>query len=351
MRSSKKEYDAVFLTNIPAFYKVNLFNEIQKEKNILVIFVSNGSKIRNDDFYSFDFKFDHYFLNEGNFEDRSKIKTLIQLLLTLKSITYKKLIFSGWEIKEVTLVSLISKYEKNAIVIESSIIETKKTGLTWLLKKIAIDRMSVAYPSGILQKAILEAFCFKGKTVITHGVGLSNLEKAKGTTKTNFRSNKPLRFIYIGRLSPEKNVEFLADVFKDLPYELVLVGDGELKKQLEDNNYTNIKFLGYIDNKKLSKELLLSDCFILPSLAEPWGLVVEEALTLGIPAIVSNRVGCHSDLINEKNGIVFDVNLRQSLINALKKMEQNYEKYAKGASEYNAKEMAKAQIDAYVGSI
>lgn len=351
MRSSKKEYDAVFVTNIPAFYKVNLFNEIQKKKNILVIFVSNGSTIRNDDFYSFDFKFDHYFLNEGNFEDRSKIKTLIQLLRKLKSISYKKLIFSGWEVKEVTLVSLISKYEKNAIVIESSIIETKKTGFTWLMKKIAIGRMSVAYPSGKLQEAILKALSFKGKTVITHGVGLSNFEKPKENIKTNFTSNNPLRFIYIGRLSPEKNVEFIIDIFKDLPYELVLVGDGELKQQLEDNKYTNIKFLGYIDNHKLAKELLLSHCFILPSLSEPWGLVVEESLILGIPVIVSNRVGCHSDLIKDTNGIVFDVNDRQSFINALKKMEQNYEHYAIGAREYNAKEMAKAQIDAYVGSI
>ncbi|EST88114.1 hypothetical protein ECA0157_05317, partial [Escherichia coli ECA-0157] len=137
MKFHRKQYDAVFLTNVPAFYKVNLFNEIQKNKDIFVIFVSDKSKIRNEDFYSYDFAFDHFFLNEENFEERSKIKTLFNLLRVLRTISYKKIIYSGWEVKEVTLAALFNKREKNAIVIESSIIETKKTGLTWLLKKIA----------------------------------------------------------------------------------------------------------------------------------------------------------------------------------------------------------------------
>ncbi|EOL9003204.1 glycosyltransferase [Cronobacter turicensis] len=351
MKSNRKEYDAVFLTNVPAFYKVNLFNEISKHKEILVIFVSNESKIRNENFYSFDFKFDHSFLNEGNFEDRSKTLTLFNLLKKLRTISYKKIVFSGWEVKEVTLASLFNKRKKNAIVIESSIIETKKSGLTWFLKKLAIGRMSLAYPSGQLQKAILETLSFKGQTVITHGVGLSNFNETELLSKKKYRRNQPLRFIYVGRISPEKNIEFIVNVFKSLPYELILIGEGSLKKQLEDERYNNIKFLGYIENKKLSHELLMSDCFILPSLSEPWGLVVEEALTLGLPVIVSNHVGCHSDLVNDKNGIVFDVNNEKSFIDALNIMDENYEHYACGASLYNAKEIAQAQVAAYVDSI
>ena len=351
MKFHRKQYDAVFLTNVPAFYKVNLFNEIQKNKDIFVIFVSDKSKIRNEDFYSYDFAFDHFFLNEENFEERSKIKTLFNLLRVLRTISYEKIIYSGWEVKEVTLAALFNKRKKNAIVIESSIIETKKTGLTWLLKKIAIGRMSLAYPSGLLQKAILETFSFKGKTVITHGVGISNLKETSFHNKKTCTRNNPLRFIYVGRISSEKNIDFMVKVFKTLPYELILIGDGPLKKQFDDKTYSNIRFLGYIDNKKLSKELLKSDCFILPSLSEPWGLVVEEALTLGLPVIVSNHVGCHSDLVNDRNGIIFDVNDTQSFIDALSKMEKNYERFARGASEFHASEIAKAQIDAYVGSI
>lgn len=350
MKSNRKEYDAVFLTNVPAFYKVNLFNEISKYKKILVIFVSNESKIRNDDFYSFDFNFEHFYLNKGNFEERSKVSTLFNLVKKLRTISYKKIVFSGWEVKEVTLAAFFNKRKKNAIVIESSIIETKKGGLSWFLKKLAIGRMSLAYPSGHLQKAILEALSFKGQIVITHGVGLSNFNETELHKKNSLRNN-PLRFIYIGRISPEKNIEFIVNIFKSLPYELILVGDGALKKQLEDDRCKNIRFLGYIENKKLSNELLISDCFVLPSLSEPWGLVVEEALTLGLPVIVSNHVGCHSDLINDRNGIVFDVNNKQSFIDALKTMDEDYEHYACGASQYNAKEIAKAQVDAYIGSI
>lgn len=351
MKSHKESYDAVFLTNVPAFYKINLFSEINKQKKILVIFVAERSIIRNENFYNFNFDFETHFLNPGFFETRSKLKTLYLLLKKLNSIEYKKLIFSGWEAKEVTLASLVTRRSKNSIVIESSIIETKTKGIAWLMKKIAMSRMSLAYPSGQLQKAILEKLTFKGKIVITHGVGLSNFDIKTAVTKKSIKKNNPLKFIYIGRLSDEKNIGFIVEVFKKLPYELILVGDGELREQLEKNNPSNIKFLGYIDNEKLSEKLALSDCFILPSLSEPWGLVVEEALTIGVPVIVSNHVGCHSDLVNENNGIVFDVNDHQSFIDAIKKMEQDYEHFASGANEYDAKKMAKVQINAYVRSI
>lgn len=348
---SDNVYDAVFLTNIPSFYKVNLFNEIHKHKKILVIFVARYSNIRNDDFYSYDFHFDAIFLNNKCFETRNKIKTLYSLLRTLYSISYNRLIFSGWEAKEITLASLLNRRKKNAVVIESSIIETKKSGIAWLLKKIAIKRMSIAYPSGQLQKKVLEALSFNGRTVVTHGVGLSSFVHRDRPATLKRKRNEPLRFIYIGRLSPEKNVEFMMDAFKNVPYELLLIGDGVLRKQLEIHQRENIKFLGYINNEEVLNILASGDCFILPSLSEPWGLVVEEALISGIPVIVSNHVGCHGDIVNNRNGIVFDVNNQQSLIDSLISMDLNYEQFASGAREYDANKMEKIQVDAYVSSI
>ncbi len=67
----------------------------------------------------------------------------------------------------------------------------------------------------------------------------------------------------------------------------------------------NVHFLGAINNKELSGYYQKMDVFVLPSLIEPWGLVVEEALNNGLPVIVSDRVGCAEEIIDESNGIVF----------------------------------------------
>src|SRR5699024_7358948 len=49
-----------------------------------------------------------------------------------------------------------------------------------------------------------------------------------------------------------------------------------------------------------------ADVFVLPSRFEPWGLVVNEAMTCGVPCIVSSQVGCRLDLIREgQTGFVF----------------------------------------------
>jgi len=211
--------------------------------------------------------------------------------------------------------------------------------------------MSLAYPSGQLQKSILDSLSFKGDVVITHGVGLSNFE-GKGKNRNPEREEvNTRRFIYVGRISEEKNVALLVDAFKHVPYQLVLVGDGDLKSELELKATENVKFVGYIDNLKLEAMFTSSDCFILPSLSEPWGLVVEEALTFGLPVIVSNKVGCSGDLINAENGIVFDAFNQESLISAMKEIDSNYEKFIDGAYKYDSKKMAEAQIEAYVSSM
>jgi glycosyltransferase involved in cell wall biosynthesis len=70
----------------------------------------------------------------------------------------------------------------------------------------------------------------------------------------------------------------------------------------------NIKFTGAINNKDLPSYYQRADVFILPSLSEVWGLVVEEALNNGTPVMVSDRVGCAEEIISNDNGVVFSLN-------------------------------------------
>jgi glycosyltransferase involved in cell wall biosynthesis len=104
------------------------------------------------------------------------------------------------------------------------------------------------------------------------------------------------------RLSPDKRQE-------PHPY-LLYVGDGEQRSQLEVSaaatGWNSIRFLGFKNQREIPAFYDLCDVFIMPSLFEPWGLVVNEAMNAGKAIIISDRTGCAPDLVrNGVNGFVF----------------------------------------------
>ena len=65
----KSQYDYVFVTHLPAFYKVNLYAQIAKQCRVLVIFIGKGSLIRAQDFSS-ELTSDHIILFDGPYKKR-----------------------------------------------------------------------------------------------------------------------------------------------------------------------------------------------------------------------------------------------------------------------------------------
>ena len=61
----------------------------------------------------------------------------------------------------------------------------------------------------------------------------------------------------------------------------------------------------------------LGNLFVLPSIHEPWGLAVNEAMNLGLPVVVSDQVGCAPDLVSPDNGWVFPAGDTEALARIL----------------------------------
>lgn len=338
------KYDFVFITNVPAFYKINLFNKIAERLSIKVIFLSRSSDIRNSDFVKGEILFEHEFISDNSFEKRNKWLTFKNVLKSISNLNYKYLVYPGWEIRELIPLMLTLKKSSNAIVIESSILETKTTGIVWTLKKLILNNMSLAFPSGELQGKILEKADYKGDVSITHGVGLINSYQSLSRQ----HNNRALKYLYVGRLSQEKNLTVLVEEFKKNKKELTIVGDGPLERVLREGTPQNIKFLGYVDNHKLRDIYLEHDVFILPSFSEPWGLVIDEALSYQLPVIVSSNVGCKDDLvITPKTGCVFDLNEGSDLARKIEVMENSFDEYLKNVRSLSYESRIITQIESY----
>ena len=125
------------------------------------------------------------------------------------------------------------------------------------------------------------------------------------------------RFLYVGRLSPEKSLDVLLNAFvqvhQALPAaSLVLVGSGPQQQELADLSRSLglgdvVLFAGSMDTAALAIEYAKASCLVLPSCSEPWGLVVNEALSYGCPVVVSHRCGCVPELVeNKPTGFVFE---------------------------------------------
>src|SRR5205823_8004989 len=115
--------------------------------------------------------------------------------------------------------------------------------------------------------------------------------------------------LFSGKVSPRKGPDLLVDALKQFPARLrervclLVVGDGELRAQLETavayEPRVRAHFAGFKNQRELSPYFHASDVLVLPSRhGETWGLVVNEALHHGVPAIVSEAVGCAPDLID-----------------------------------------------------
>ena len=117
------------------------------------------------------------------------------------------------------------------------------------------------------------------------------------------------------RMSPDQ-------VQEPHPY-LLFIGDGSQRKTLEERagtrHWSSIKFLGFRNQTELPGYYDLCDVLVLPSIFEPWGLVINEVMNAGRAVVVSDQVGCGPDLVRPgENGAVFPagdiVRLRQALV-------------------------------------
>jgi len=127
--------------------------------------------------------------------------------------------------------------------------------------------------------------------------------------KTN-PNNK--QFIYVGRLSKEKGVELLIDSFAFFcqhndEWELVIVGDGKLRNRLikqvwERNVQARVHFVGF--KTDVLKYYLESSIFLMTSRYEGWGLVVTEAMQLGLPVISYDITPMEYIIDHTENGLI-----------------------------------------------
>ena len=116
-------------------------------------------------------------------------------------------------------------------------------------------------------------------------------------------------FLFAGKFEGKKRPLDLLMAFLEIPEEtrgkavLLMVGSGELERELKQvaQGASDVFFAGFQNQTQMPKVYATGDVLVLPSQGrgETWGLAVNEAFNLGVPAIVSSHVGCGPDLVED----------------------------------------------------
>jgi len=121
-------------------------------------------------------------------------------------------------------------------------------------------------------------------------------------------------FLFAGKLEPKKRIADLLEALRigasrSAQLHLLVVGSGELMPQARHavaTHHLPVTFAGFLNQSEIADAYIAADCLVLPSdYGETWGLVVNEAMACGRPAIVSDRVGCAADLVTP--GVTGDI--------------------------------------------
>ena len=137
------------------------------------------------------------------------------------------------------------------------------------------------------------------------------------------------KFLYVGRLSREKNLDLLLQAFDRLlqagrPVSLIFVGDGPYREELQRQcGGRPIVFTGFLANEELAAAYASADAMVFPSTTDTFGNVVLEAQACGLPVIVTDRGGPPDIVRRYNSGIVFDVSRPETLLDAIAELSSN----------------------------
>ena len=140
-----------------------------------------------------------------------------------------------------------------------------------------------------------------------------------------------LLFVSVGRISPEKNFEFLMKIIEKFSnIFLCIVGDGPYReeiKKLFPKDRTN--FIGFLEGEELASAYASADYFIYASVSETFGQVYLEAMSSGIPVVAAEGKQMREFFINSQHGYTWRPGDENSAYEAIKNAMENHERISK----------------------
>jgi glycosyltransferase involved in cell wall biosynthesis len=227
---------------------------------------------------------------------------------------------------------------------DSHLLDEKMSGPRWWLKKVMLKQV-YAWPStflftGAANRTYYERFGVENRKLVycPHSIDVARFAEPAAIYEEEARSwrselgispNQTV-LLFAAKFEQRKQpLEFMKAV-EDLKRDdtvAIMVGNGELQNQIDqmaERSPSRFRVLPFQNQSRMPLVYRLGDLFVLPSAkGETWGLAVNEALASGRPVLVSDKVGCAPDMVDDTCGRVFSWGRKGDLSAALNGLLQD----------------------------
>ena len=336
----------VIVTEIIAPYRIPVFNALaqRRELDLHVVFLSeNDPTIRQWRVYTDEIEFQYDVLPSWR-RRLGKYNVLINrsVLSTLNKLRPDAVLCGGYNYLTSWQAAYWARFHRVPLLLwsESTALDKRHGHRPVEFLKAQFLRLCRSFVvPGRSSLKYLKDFGISDQLIFTapNAVDVTLFSKpAKQARRNEFevraRRSLPSRyFLFVGRLVKDKGIFELLETYAQLDTEirdkvgLVFVGDGADRPALMERSARiapgAIQFPGFIQREGLSDFYALADALIFPTHSDPWGLVVNEAMSCGLPVVVTGVAGCVADLVQDGwNGFVVAPKDRAALASAMTRL-------------------------------
>lgn len=318
-----------FFSNIPSPYRVDYFNLLGEKTELEVIFEAEKAPIINEKWYSKNVmqNFNAIFLKKGEIKEKKINFKVVKYVNNQPDL----IIFTNYSYYTEMLALIIAKIKKikYALMIDGGIISQKENKIKKIVKKFLISGANLYFSPSKESDIFLQYYGAKKEKIKRYPfTSLKNNEILKSIVskdekdelKNELNIHEKKIVLSVGQFIPRKGYDWMIKAYRNLDKNIgiYIIGGQPTQEYIELKNLYNMKNLHFIDfqNKEnILKWYRVANLFVLPTREDIWGLVVNEAMSQGLPVITTSKCVSGLEMIsNGINGYIINVENEDELL-------------------------------------
>lgn len=356
----------LFLTNYASPYRVDFFNKLGNFCDLTVLFTdkTKEQKHRSQEWFKqqnhFNFKYTQLSRKIG-----IKKKNVFLDVLKYLNKSYDRIIICGYSSPTTMLAIQYLKLKKIPFYIEvdGGLIK-QDSWLKYKIKKYFLSSATGYFSSGKeTTKYLVHYGADKNKIIEYPFTSLkeqdilnqipTEQEKKNLKKELNIREDKII--LSVGQFIYRKGYDVLINAMRNIDKNIgvYIIGDEPTKEYLslqKQFNLTNLHFVGFKTKEELKKYYMAADLFVLPTREDIWGLVINEAMAMGLPVITTEKCVAGLELVkNGVNGYIIPIESTEILAEKINKIfNEDYKQMGQNSlnkiKNYTIENMAKIHL-------